>query len=67
MEAAYSEAVLEQVAEVARDSGLVGISLTSNYVDHAIRITRHLRRSLRIPVIWGGVHPMLRPEESYRG
>lgn len=59
----YPETVLDQVAEVARDSDLIGISLTSNYFDNAIRITQHLRRSIHAPIVWGGVHPTLRPEE----
>ena len=60
---AYSAAALDQVAEVVRDSDLIGISLTSNYFDNATRITERLRRSTRAPIIWGGVHPTLRPEE----
>ena len=60
---AYSAAALDQVAEVVRDSDLIGISLTSNYFDNATHITERLRRSTRAPIIWGGVHPTLRPEE----
>jgi radical SAM superfamily enzyme YgiQ (UPF0313 family) len=60
---AYSPAVLDQVIEVVQDSNLIGISLTSNYFNNAIHITQHLRRSTQTPIIWGGVHPTLRPEE----
>ncbi|MCU0857652.1 MAG: B12-binding domain-containing radical SAM protein [Pontiellaceae bacterium] len=59
-------AVLDQVAELTRGSDLIGISLTSNYVDHAICITQHLRRSSNAPIIWGGIHPTLRPEECLK-
>jgi anaerobic magnesium-protoporphyrin IX monomethyl ester cyclase len=59
----YPAAVLDQVAELAQGSDLIGISLTSNYFDPAVCITRHLRRSGAAPIIWGGVHPTLRPEE----
>lgn len=60
---AYPPAVLDQVSDVVRDSDLIGISLSSNYFDNAIHITRHLRDATRAPIIWGGVHPTLRPEE----
>lgn len=60
---AYSEKVLDQVAQLARDSDLIGISLTSNYYDSATHITQHLRRIMAVPILWGGVHPTLRPEE----
>jgi radical SAM superfamily enzyme YgiQ (UPF0313 family) len=60
---AYSEKVLYQVAELTRDSDLIGISLMSNYFVSAIQITQHLRHSIDAPIIWGGVHPTVRPEE----
>ena len=60
---AYSEKVLGQVAQLARDSDLIGISLTSNYYDSATHITQHLRRTMDVPILWGGVHPTVRPDE----
>jgi radical SAM superfamily enzyme YgiQ (UPF0313 family) len=60
---AYPASVLDQVAEVVRASELIGISLTSNYYDNTVHITRHLRNLIQSPIIWGGVHPTLRPEE----
>jgi radical SAM superfamily enzyme YgiQ (UPF0313 family) len=63
VDVAYAAAVLDQVNDLAQDSDLIGVSLTSNFFQHAIQITRHLRRSLHAPIIWGGVHPTLRPEE----
>lgn len=60
---AYTDDELDQVARVAAGSDLIGISLTSNYYDSATLITRHLRSTIAAPIIWGGVHPTLRPEE----
>jgi len=63
-EFSYSAQVLDQVVEVVRDSNLIGLSLTSNYFDNAIQVTRHLRQAgVRAPVVWGGVHPTICPEE----
>jgi radical SAM superfamily enzyme YgiQ (UPF0313 family) len=59
----YADAVLDQVAELASDSGLIGISLMTNNFFNAVQITQRLRRSTSAPVVWGGIHPTLRPEE----
>ncbi|NDY55457.1 B12-binding domain-containing radical SAM protein [Desulfovibrio sulfodismutans] len=59
----YPQAVLEQLAALCVDAGLIGISLMTNSFDNAVQITRHLRQAGRIPVVWGGVHPTLRPQE----
>jgi anaerobic magnesium-protoporphyrin IX monomethyl ester cyclase len=60
----YAEPVLAQIADVARSSDLIGVSLASNYLDNAVQITEHLHRSINAPIVWGGVHPTVRPEES---
>jgi len=59
----YSPAVLAELDALCADARLVGISLMTNFFDNAVQITRQLRRSGRMPVVWGGVHPTLRPEE----
>lgn len=59
----YPEAVLDQIAELASDSELIGITLMTNYFDNAVQITRHLHRCTNAPIVWGGIHPTIRPEE----
>ncbi len=59
----YPEPILEQVAELAEGFDVAGISLMTNQFNHAIQLTDYLRKSTPIPVIWGGVHPTVRPEE----
>jgi radical SAM superfamily enzyme YgiQ (UPF0313 family) len=59
----YPQAVLDQLAALAGGSNLVGISLTTNYFYNAAQITRHLRRSTRAKIVWGGIHPTVCPEE----
>ncbi len=59
----YPDSVLEQVAEQCRTSDLVGISLMTCHFDNAVHVTRFLRRRLSAPIIWGGVHPTIRPAE----
>ncbi|MFC1667750.1 B12-binding domain-containing radical SAM protein, partial [Candidatus Omnitrophota bacterium] len=43
---------------------LIGISLrASAYLKVAVLITEHIKRFLKVPIIWGGLHPTLVPEE----
>jgi anaerobic magnesium-protoporphyrin IX monomethyl ester cyclase len=60
----YSSATLSDIQELCKDSKFVGISLTSNHVDSSVQITKHIKENLDVPVIWGGLHPTVMPEES---
>lgn len=62
--ARYDERVLDQASELCRASDLIGITLMTNFFDGAVQITRKLKERLKSPVIWGGVHPTVRPEEA---
>jgi radical SAM superfamily enzyme YgiQ (UPF0313 family) len=59
----YAGALLDQLAALCRDVPFVGISLMSNNFFQAVQITRHLRQKSDCGIIWGGVHPTVRPEE----
>ena len=59
----YDERLLRQVVALAMDSDLIGISLMTNYFDNAVQLTRKLKQELDAPIIWGGIHPTVRPEE----
>jgi len=59
----YPNRVLDQVAELAQGFDLAGISLMTNYFHHSVQLTDHLHKQLGIPVVWGGIHPTVRPEE----
>jgi anaerobic magnesium-protoporphyrin IX monomethyl ester cyclase len=61
----YSAKVMDQFVEIARGSDLVGITLMTHYFDSAKQLTRAVKDRLGdIPVIWGGFHPSVRPDES---
>lgn len=49
-----------------RDLGtdLAGISVCSPYAQSAAHITRRIQQESGIPVIWGGIHPTIAPEQS---
>lgn len=60
----YEDCVLDQLVELCRGTDLVGLTLMTNFFDGAVEVTRHLKAASGTPVIWGGVHPTIRPEES---
>ncbi|HBU69420.1 MAG TPA: hypothetical protein DEE98_03445 [Elusimicrobia bacterium] len=42
---------------------VIGVSLMSNHYLRAVKITKDLKRYYSRPVVWGGIHPTIRPEE----
>ncbi len=59
----YPAAVLDQTRDLCADCDLVGVGLMTNYFDNAEQVTRRLKKDLPVPVVWGGVHPTIRPAE----
>ena len=59
----YEEKALDEVAQLCSHSDLVGVTLMTNFFDGAVQITKNIKSKLNIPVIWGGIHPTVRPEE----
>lgn len=62
----YEDAVLSDVVKLLGNSDLVGLGLMSNFFDNAIQVTNKVKENFDIPIIWGGVHPTLRPEECLK-
>ena len=60
----YKENFLEEVTELCRDSQLIGISFMTYFFDRAVQITRAIKTRYDTPVIWGGIHPTVQPEEA---
>ncbi|HAZ10413.1 MAG TPA: hypothetical protein DCY56_04830 [Candidatus Omnitrophica bacterium] len=54
----------KQLADMLKKDIAVGISFTSNYLKIAEALTCFIKDALPIPVIWGGVHATVSPEES---
>ncbi|KJR40924.1 Fe-S oxidoreductase [Candidatus Magnetoovum chiemensis] len=59
----YKDHIFKSVIDIASDSDLIGITLMTNFFDGAAQITENLKSKLNIPIIWGGVHPTIRPSE----
>jgi len=60
----YPEAALRQVAEHCRGATLAGLSFMTNYLDRAAQCTKAIQEIAGVPVVWGGVHATLRPEQA---
>ncbi len=60
----YDDHILDEVVSLCRDTDLIGMTLMTNFFDGAVQVTERIKRELTVPVIWGGVHPTIRPEES---
>lgn len=59
----YEVSVLADVVSLCQHSELVGISLMTNFFDGAVQITAVLKKRLKTPILWGGIHPTVRPDE----
>ena len=57
----YPEPVMRELVRLCSDAQLVGVSLMTEHVFRARFVTRKLKESLKVPVIWGGVHPTIQP------
>lgn len=61
----YSEKEYDQVLDRCRGVDIVGLSITSNFHAEAVRLTKKLK-NIGKPVVWGGIHPTLFPEECMK-
>jgi len=56
--------VLEDLLARLREADLIGLSLMTNSYLRAVEVTKAIKQAgIRAPVVWGGVHPTLAPEE----
>jgi radical SAM superfamily enzyme YgiQ (UPF0313 family) len=57
---------LEQIAGLCEGAALIGIGLMTSSFGLARRLTQSLRTTVSVPIVWGGIHPTLCPEECLR-
>lgn len=64
-EADFRPALLDDFIEHVRDCDLIGMSLMTNTFHRACVLTQLIReRGVKAPVLWGGTHPTVAPDES---
>ena len=59
----YSKTDLNEICELVAESDLIGISLTTNHFKNATMLTKEIQKKVNVPIIWGGIHPTIRPVE----
>ena len=61
----FSEAVVEDLVERMRRLDLIGMALMTNTFHRACVLTSRIRDAgIKTPIIWGGTHPTVAPDES---
>ena len=60
------ETALSEIVALSEGSGLIGISVMTASFHVARQLSQALRRASNVPIIWGGAHPTVRPEECLR-
>ena len=53
--------------DLVKDADIIGISLMSISLHRAVQVTLRLKKDFSIPILWGGIHPTMFPEESLMG
>ncbi len=54
---------MEDLYSLCRDADLIGFSLMAAYYPKVRDATIRLKKKLAIPIIWGGIHPTVKPLE----
>lgn len=60
----YDEKTIDAAADFCKDASFVGISVMSHYFDKAVQLTCKLKETTKAKIIWGGIHPTIKPIES---
>ncbi len=61
----YSDNILNQVLQLCKDSNIIGINSFASTAPRAIQVINKLK-SLNKPLIWGGIHATISPEECIK-
>ncbi len=62
----YPESMLQQILPLCEDADLIGMTLMTDFYFCSRQVAEWLRRRLDTPIVWGGVHPTVAPEECTR-
>jgi len=59
----FVDKTMDDLVKLTKGSNLIGISLMSNFWDNAVQITKKLKEHYNTPIVWGGTHATVRPDE----
>ena len=56
--------LLDKISKVIKPNSIVAISSTSNTFQYLVKYSRWIKKSFDAPILCGGIHPTLNPEET---
>lgn len=59
----FASSILTDLKQLSCKADLVGISVMTPYFNNAIELTKFLKKNIKAPVVWGGIHPTVEPKE----
>lgn len=62
----FSASVLTDLKYICQDAHLVGISVMTPYFARSVELAKFLKNQIRAPLVWGGIHPTVEPEECLK-
>jgi anaerobic magnesium-protoporphyrin IX monomethyl ester cyclase len=62
----YSLSELNHLLRICKDSKLIGINSFASTSERASRIISFLKKNLQIPIVYGGVHATISPEDCIK-
>lgn len=62
----YSWKVLRQLLNLVKDSELIGIAAYASTAKRASQVIRALKSKVNIPIVYGGIHATISPEECIK-
>jgi len=62
----YSVDIINQLIDLCKDSDLIGLSIMTHHYSIAVNLTLSIKEKISTPVIWGGIHPTVTPEECLK-
>ncbi|MFH1711078.1 MAG: radical SAM protein [Nanoarchaeota archaeon] len=62
----YTQKELFQLFKICANSELIGISSFASTSERAARIISFLKRKISVPIVYGGVHATISPEDSIK-
>jgi len=59
-----SESTLDYIQQEAKNALFVGISVMTSQIRDALMVSDELKKVSDVPIVWGGIHPTLFPEQT---
>jgi len=63
---AFSSKTMTMITEFIKDSDMVGINCFSENYHKTVILVNHIKNTMKTPVVWGGIHATLKPEECIK-